>query len=75
VHEVLEGRPGVWVVPPARPDAIAKALGEAVKGVPEGLDQTRAWVREELNNRRYAEHMAAIYEELIGRRPSARRTT
>jgi glycosyltransferase involved in cell wall biosynthesis len=71
VHEVLEGRPGVWVVPPARPDAIAEALGEAVNDVPEGLEQTRAWIRDELNNRRYAERMAEIYEELI----SARRTT
>jgi glycosyltransferase involved in cell wall biosynthesis len=71
VHEVLEGRPGVWVVPPARPDAIAQALREVMNGVPDGLEQTRAWVRDELNNRRYAEHMAEIYTELV----SARRTT
>jgi glycosyltransferase involved in cell wall biosynthesis len=65
VHEVLEGRPGVWVVPPEQPRAIAAALAEACGGPPADVEQTRAWIREELNNRRYAERMAALYDELI----------
>jgi glycosyltransferase involved in cell wall biosynthesis len=76
VHEVLEGRPGVWVVPPLQPQAIADALHDATEGAPSGLDQTRAWIREELNNRRYAERMAEIYAEVMARAStSARRTT
>jgi D-inositol-3-phosphate glycosyltransferase len=67
VHEVLEGRPGVQVVPPARPDAIAVALRALAGGGREEVGETAAWIREELSNERYAERMAAIFAEVTGR--------
>lgn len=70
VHEVLEGRPGVAVVPPERPDAIARAIDEARAAPPAAgdLEQTRAWIRAELSGERYARGMLAIFEEAIGGR-------
>jgi glycosyltransferase involved in cell wall biosynthesis len=66
VHEVLEGRPGVVVVPAEDPQALAEALA-AVRhdGAPPGLEETRAWIRAELGSRRYAEQMAALFAEIV----------
>jgi len=62
VHDVLAGRPGVHVVPPLRPDAIAAAL-RAIAADPAqpGLEDTRAWIRDELSRRRYAERMVELF--------------
>jgi glycosyltransferase involved in cell wall biosynthesis len=67
VSEILEGRPGVEIVPPERPDAIADALRRlrADRGDRDGLEETRAWLRSELTSDRYAERLAEIYEEAI----------
>jgi mannosyltransferase len=70
VKEVLEGRPGVWMVPPERPDVLAAALREVQQSdVAAGLAETREWIRTDLSNARYAQRMAAIFDEL---RSSAR---
>jgi D-inositol-3-phosphate glycosyltransferase len=61
VHDVLAGRPGVFVVPPRSPAAIAEAL-RAVSGADRlAVAETRAWISKELTARSYAEQMAAIY--------------
>jgi glycosyltransferase involved in cell wall biosynthesis len=60
VHEVLEGRPGVEVVAAEQPAEIAAALGRLRHGDRAVTAPTRAWVREELNDRRYAQRMAEI---------------
>jgi D-inositol-3-phosphate glycosyltransferase len=66
VHEVLEGRPGVVVVPPKDPSALATALaGVRDRGAPPELEETRAWIRAELGSRRYAEQLAALFAELV----------
>jgi glycosyltransferase involved in cell wall biosynthesis len=60
VHEVLRGRPGVEIVEPERPAEIAAALTRPRERGRDGLEPTREWIREELNNRRYAERMAEL---------------
>lgn len=65
VHEVLVGRPGVQIVPPERPDALAAALRAAHSGEGvAGIEQTREWLRLELTPARYAERMADIFASL-----------
>jgi len=59
VHEVLSGRPGVRIVPPERPDLIADALRELDGRA--SVEQTREWVRRELNDQRYAEGMLDVF--------------
>lgn len=67
VHEVLAGRPGVWVVPPRRPDLIAAALAEA-GGSREGVGPTREWIRTELSAERYAQGMTYVFRSVLGTR-------
>jgi glycosyltransferase involved in cell wall biosynthesis len=65
VHEVLEGRPGVVVVPPEDPVALAAALDRLrADAAPAGLDATREWIRSELSNRRYAQQLVMLFAEL-----------
>jgi glycosyltransferase involved in cell wall biosynthesis len=60
VHEVLEGRPGVEVVPAEQPAEIAAAL-RRLRSLDRAVTApTREWIREEFNDRRYAERMAEI---------------
>jgi D-inositol-3-phosphate glycosyltransferase len=69
VSEVLAGRPGVLTVPPESPGEIAAALLTAMESdLRPAAEQTRQWIHSELSNRRYAERMAAIYDEALGRR-------
>lgn len=66
VFDVLAGRPGVQVVPPENPAATAEAIRTWRSGQGrEGIDSTRAWLREELSMKRYAEHMERIYKETL----------
>jgi glycosyltransferase involved in cell wall biosynthesis len=60
VHEVLEGRPGVTVVPAEDPGALAGALRAARAAGPVDLEPTREWIRTELSRRAYASRMAAL---------------
>ena len=65
VGEILRDRPGVVSVPPESPGEIAAALRTAMAGgMRAGAGQTRDWIRAEMSNRRYAERMAEIYEEV-----------
>jgi glycosyltransferase involved in cell wall biosynthesis len=62
VHDVLAGRPGVHVVPPRSPAAIADALRTIhAEGPDPGLAETRAWIAEEFTPERYAQRMAELY--------------
>ena len=67
VHEVLEGRPGVWTVPPGRPDRIAEALRAAVDAR-DSVAPTREWIRDELSPERYAEGVLRVFESVVARR-------
>jgi glycosyltransferase involved in cell wall biosynthesis len=61
VHEILEGRPGVTVVPPRRPAAIAQALLAAWDEADEGVASTRHWIHTELTVDRYVREMESLY--------------
>jgi FkbM family methyltransferase len=74
VHEVLVGRPGVRIVPPEEPHAIADAIRASMADDDRaGAAETREWIRSELSVDRYAEQMAAIFDEAAGgsRNPAA----
>ena len=72
VHDILAGRPGVQVVPPEDPAATADAIRSWRSGQGrEGLESTRAWLREELSIDRYAERMEEIYEDVRASRARA----
>lgn len=62
VHEVLEGREGVSLVPPGSPESIAGALRDLHRLARRELDGTREWIRRELSRERYARRMAEIFE-------------
>lgn len=66
VHEVLGDQSGVVLVDPFAPQEIADGL-EAIRSDPARFEisETRAWVRENLNNQRYGENMAALFERVI----------
>jgi D-inositol-3-phosphate glycosyltransferase len=73
VYDVLAGRPGVQVVPPQDPRATANAIRRWRSGEGrEGLESTRAWLREEFAFDRYVERMEQIYAEVVGMGPVAR---
>jgi glycosyltransferase involved in cell wall biosynthesis len=73
VHEVLQGRQGVSVVPPGDPDAIAAAIRTAHRDRGDvELEPTRAWLAENLSNRRYAEAIEALGSEVLRARPALR---
>ena len=72
VHDILAGRPGVQVVPPEDPAATADAIRNWRLGQGrEGLESTRAWLRDELNIDRYVERMEEIYEDVRASRARA----
>ena len=60
VHEVLDGRPGVTVVPQEDPGALAEALRAARSAGAVDLEPTREWIRTELSRRAYARRMAEL---------------
>ncbi len=65
VVDILAGRPGVRVVPMQDPPATAQAILAWRDGSGrEGIDATRAWLREEYSIDRYVERMVALYEDV-----------
>lgn len=62
VYEILDGRPGVQVVAPDDPQAIASAIRRWRSGDGRaGLETTRAWLRDEYAMDRYVERMETIF--------------
>ena len=69
VYDILAGRPGVQVVPPEDPRALAEAIRRWRSGEGrEGVESTRRWLREELAPDRYVERMEEIYGSVTKRR-------
>jgi glycosyltransferase involved in cell wall biosynthesis len=65
VYDVLAGRTGVQVVPPAQPAATAEAIRQWRDGRGrEGIEETRTWLHDELSIDRYVERMVEIYEDV-----------
>lgn len=66
VHDILAGRPGVKVVPPGDPSAVAAAIRAWRTGAGrDGLEDTRSWLREEFAFDRYVERMEQIYTAVV----------
>jgi glycosyltransferase involved in cell wall biosynthesis len=71
VYDILNGRPGVQVVPSQDPRAVADAIGRWRSGEGrQGLEPTRAWLHEEYALDRYVEHMERLYGEVTEGSPS-----
>ena len=68
VHDILAGRPGVQVVSAQNPAATAAAIRRLRSGEGrEGLEATRAWLRDEYAMDRYVERMEQIYATVQSR--------
>jgi glycosyltransferase involved in cell wall biosynthesis len=66
VYDILAGRPGVQVVAPQDPQAIAQAIrGWRAGEGHEGLEATRSWLREEYALDRYVERMEQVYADVL----------
>jgi glycosyltransferase involved in cell wall biosynthesis len=62
VHEILQGRAGVEVVPPADPVRLADAIARS-RALPRSrAEPTREWLRSNLNNASYAREFSALIE-------------
>ena len=73
VYDVLAGRPGVQVVPEQDPRATADAIRRWRSGDGrQGLDSTRAWLREEFAFDNYVARMEQIYADVVGTDPRER---
>lgn len=73
VYDILAGRPGVQVVPAQDPGATAEAIRRWLGGAGrEGIESTRAWLREDYGFERYVTRMEEIYAEAVHAGPSAR---
>ncbi len=68
VSDVLRGRPGVSVVEPGDPAALAAAIRCARATGRAAAAATRYWLARELTNRAYAAGMADLYARVIARR-------
>jgi glycosyltransferase involved in cell wall biosynthesis len=67
VYDILAGRPGVQVVPARDPRATAEAIRRWRSGEGrEGLESTRAWLREEYALDAYVARMEQIYTDVAG---------
>jgi glycosyltransferase involved in cell wall biosynthesis len=67
VYDILAGHPGVQVVQPRDPEAIAQAIRAWRGGEGQvGLEETRTWLREEYAMDRYVERMEQIYADVLG---------
>ncbi|HLM85003.1 MAG TPA: glycosyltransferase family 4 protein [Solirubrobacteraceae bacterium] len=66
VYDLLAGRPGVQVVPAQDPRATADAIRRWRAGEGrQGLESTRAWLREEYSLDAYAARMEQIYADVL----------
>jgi glycosyltransferase involved in cell wall biosynthesis len=66
VHEILEGKAGVAVVPSRRPDEIAAAIQAARTSSDEpGLERTRSWIRRELSSDACTRSTEAVLERAL----------
>ena len=73
VYDILAGRPGVQVVPAQDPQATAEAIRRWRSGEGrEGLESTRAWLREEYALDSYVARMEQIYADVVGAEPRKR---
>jgi glycosyltransferase involved in cell wall biosynthesis len=73
VYDVLAGRPGVQAVPAEDPRATAEAIRRWRSGEGrEGLESTRAWLREEFAIDSYVSRMEQIYTDVVSAGPRAR---
>ena len=67
VYDVLAGRPGVQAVPAQDPSATADAIRRWRSGEGrQGLESTRAWLRDEYALDSYVTRMEQIYAEVAG---------
>jgi glycosyltransferase involved in cell wall biosynthesis len=67
VYDILAGRPGVQAVPARDPRAIADAIRRWRSGDGrQGLESTRAWLREEYALDSYVARMEQIYTDVVG---------
>jgi glycosyltransferase involved in cell wall biosynthesis len=66
VSEVLAGRPGVEIVPPASPASVAAAIRATRERPRSVVEPTREWLRSELTSARYAEEMGAVLARARG---------
>ncbi len=67
VYDILDGRPGVQVVPAQDPHATADAIRRWRSGDGRlGLESTRAWLREEYALDSYVARMERLYAEVAG---------
>jgi glycosyltransferase involved in cell wall biosynthesis len=67
VYEILAGRPGVQAVPARDPRATADAIRRWRSGAGrQGLESTRAWLREEYALDAYVARMEQIYVDVVG---------
>jgi D-inositol-3-phosphate glycosyltransferase len=66
VYDILAGRPGVQVVPALDPQATAEAIRRWRSGEGrEGLESTRAWLREDYALDAYVARMEQIYIDVV----------
>lgn len=69
VFDVLAGRPGVQVVPPESPQAVAEAIrGWRTGEGREEIELTRSWLREQLALDTYVERMERIFTQVAAAR-------
>lgn len=69
VYDILTGRPGVQVIPADDPAATAEAIRRWRSGNGrEGLETTRAWLREQYAMARYVARMEALYASVCQQR-------
>jgi D-inositol-3-phosphate glycosyltransferase len=67
IYDVLAGRPGVQVVPAEDPQTTAAAIRGWRSGEGrQGLEATRAWLREEYALDSYVTRMEQIYADVVG---------
>jgi len=67
VYDILAGRPGVQAVPPEDPLATAEAIRRWRSGEGrDGLESTRAWLREEYALDSYVARMERLYADVLG---------
>jgi glycosyltransferase involved in cell wall biosynthesis len=66
VSDVLAGRPGVAILPPEAPAALATIIKSNLGGeLSEGIETTRAWLRDDLSSDSYAARMEEVFSAAL----------